>query len=141
MPDFKYWTPDSAARYLKAADYPAVARARIREMNRQVGELRIDEEGLAYRGLNIRHLVMPGGLGETEAILRWISDELGASTYVNLMDQYYPAGRVSGTLYPELNRRLSAGEYREARRITRSLGLERLDERRAHPLMRQRFLV
>src|SRR5712691_7684679 len=60
MPDFKYWKPDSAQRYLKAADYPDVARARIKEMHRQVGELRTDANGLAYRGLNIRHLVMPG---------------------------------------------------------------------------------
>jgi putative pyruvate formate lyase activating enzyme len=138
MPDFKYWKPESAERYLKAADYPAVARARIREMHRQVGDLRMDDEGLAYRGLNIRHLVMPGALDETEAILRWIRDELGPTTYVNVMDQYYPAGRVSETLYPELNRRLTRNEFLEARRTAGRLGLERLDERRPHPLLSAR---
>ncbi len=139
MPDFKYWKPEGALRYLKAEDYPAVARARIKEMHRQVGELRVDDDGLAYRGLNIRHLVMPGGLEETEAILSWIRDELGPTTYVNVMDQYYPAGRVSDTLYPELNRRLRTEEFRAAQRAARSLGLERLDERRPHPLLARRL--
>lgn len=141
MPDFKYWRPESAQRYLKAADYPEVARARIKEMHRQVGDLRVGAEGLAYRGLNIRHLVMPGegALDETAAILGWIRAELGPATYVNVMDQYYPAGRVSETLYPELNRRLRADEFSEAKRIAQSLGLERLDERRPHPLLGRRL--
>jgi putative pyruvate formate lyase activating enzyme len=129
MPDFKYWKPESAQRYLKAPDYPEVARARIKEMHRQVGQLRIGENGLAYRGLNIRHLVMPGALDETEAILAWIRAELGPDTYVNVMDQYYPAGRVSAESYPEINRRLEPSEYAEAVRIARGSGLERLDER------------
>ncbi|MBI1968107.1 MAG: radical SAM protein [Gemmatimonadetes bacterium] len=141
MPDFKYWKPESAARYLKAEDYPEVARARILEMHRQVGKLRVDAQGLAYRGLNIRHLVMPGALDETAAILRWIRDTLGPATYVNLMDQYYPAGRVNAEHYPELNRRLHGVEFVEARRLARALGLERLDERQPHPLLRRRFRV
>ena len=140
MPDFKYWKPDSAQRYVKAGDYPEVARGRIKEMHRQVGELRVDADGLAYRGLNIRHLVMPGALDETAAILRWIREELGSTTYVNLMDQYYPAGRVSDTLYPELNRRLRPQEFLEAQRLAKALGLERLDERAPHPLLRRRFV-
>ncbi|HXF94841.1 MAG TPA: radical SAM protein [Gemmatimonadales bacterium] len=137
MPDFKYWKPESAGRYLKAPDYPEVARARIKEMHRQVGDLRVDEEGLAYRGLNLRHLVMPGALDETEAILRWVARELGPTTYVNLMDQYYPAGRVSREHYPEINRRLTQEEFLEARRLARSLGLTRLDERAPHRLLRR----
>src|SRR5439155_849454 len=141
MPDFKYWNPESAERYLKAADYPQVARARINEMYRQVGDLKIDEQGLAYRGVNIRHLVMPGALDETHAILRWIRDTLGSSAYVNLMDQYYPAGRVNERLYPELNRRLSGSEFSEARHIARSLGLTRLDERHPHRWLRPRLIV
>ncbi|MBI4421288.1 MAG: radical SAM protein, partial [Gemmatimonadetes bacterium] len=140
MPDFKYWKPESGQRFLKAADYAEVARARITEMHRQVGDLRVDEQGLAYRGLNIRHLVMPGALDETESILRWIRDELGRSTYVNVMDQYYPAGRVDQRLYPELNRRLTAAEFEEARRIAWRLGLERLDQRRPHQLLQRRLV-
>jgi putative pyruvate formate lyase activating enzyme len=113
----------------------AAARAAIREMHRQVGPLVCDEHGLARRGLLIRHLVMPGALDETEAILRWIAAELGPDTYVNLMDQYHPAGRVSADRYPEIDRRLDDSELREAQRIARDLGLRRLDERRPHPLL------
>ncbi len=135
MPDFKYWEPASAARFVKAENYPAVARERIREMRRQVGDLIFDDRGLAFRGLNIRHLVMPGGLAETEAILRWIREELGPTTYVNVMDQYYPAGRVGAEHYPEINRPLAPDEFARARAMARHLGLTRLDERRPHPLL------
>jgi len=82
---------------------------------------------------------MPGALDETEAILRWIREELGPSTYVNVMDQYYPAGRVSAQLYPELNRRLSREEFLEAKRMARAVGLTRLDEREPHALLRRRL--
>ena len=129
MPDFKYWKPETSQRYLKAADYPEVARARIKEMHRQVGALQVDDNGLAFRGLNIRHLVMPGALDETAAILGWVREELGADTYVNVMDQYYPAGRVNAESYPEINRRLRRDEYHEAVRLARSVGLSRLDQR------------
>jgi putative pyruvate formate lyase activating enzyme len=129
MPDFKYWKPERSHRYLKAADYPEVARARIKEMHRQVGPLQIDDKRLAFRGLNIRHLVMPGALDETAAILGWIRDELGADTYVNVMDQYYPAGRVNAESYPEINRRLRRDEYQEAVRLATTVGLSRLDTR------------
>ncbi len=139
MPDFKYWRPESAKRYLKAEDYPEVARARIKEMHRQVGDLQVGEDGLASRGVLIRHLVMPGALDETAAILQWIRQELGPTTYVNVMDQYYPAGRVSDTLYPELNRRLHREEILEAKRLARALRLERLDERAPHPPLRRRL--
>src|SRR5919109_3971025 len=77
MPDFKLWTRETARRYLKRADYPDVARETIKEMHRQVGDLVLDEDGLARSGLILRHLVMPGLLDETEAILRWIAEELG----------------------------------------------------------------
>jgi putative pyruvate formate lyase activating enzyme len=127
MPDFKYWEPASAERYLKARDYPEVARARIKEMHRQVGDLRLDDRGLAYRGLLLRHLVMPGGREETAAILRWIRAELGSSTYVNVMGQYHPAGRVSPQRYAEINRQPSPTELVEARRVARALGLARFD--------------
>ena len=129
MPDFKYWNPETSQRYLKAADYSEVARVRIKEMHRQVGQLQIDGNGLAFRGLNIRHLVMPGALDETAAILGWIREELGPDTYVNVMDQYYPAGRVNADSYPEINRRLRRDEYQEAVRLARAVGLSRLDTR------------
>jgi putative pyruvate formate lyase activating enzyme len=130
MPDFKYWSSDSSQRYLKAEDYPAAARAAIKEMHRQVGPLRIDANGLATRGVLIRHLVMPGGLDETRAILEWIARELGTDTYINLMDQYRPAGRVCADAYPELNRRVTSSEFETAVEIALDLGLTRLDERK-----------
>jgi putative pyruvate formate lyase activating enzyme len=140
MPDFKYWSGESSRRYLKAEAYPDVARRTIKAMFAQVGPLQLDETGLARRGLLIRHLVMPGGLDETRAILEWISTELGRAAYVNLMNQYYPAGRVGGDSYPEINRRLSAAEFDEARRYAIGLGL-RLDERRPHASLRRRYMM
>jgi putative pyruvate formate lyase activating enzyme len=127
MPDFKLWTPALARRYLKRADYPEVARASIAEMERQVGHLVIDEDGLARRGVLLRHLVMPGLPNETDAILCWVARALGPGTYVNLMAQYYPSGRVDGEFH-ELNRRIHRDEYERALLLARRLDL-RLDER------------
>lgn len=130
MPDFKVWSVGSARRYLKAEDYPNAARLAIEEMHRQVGELKMDTRGIAKRGVLVRHLVMPNGLEDTRRILTWIVDALGPNTYLNLMNQYYPAGKVTGGRFPEINRRLSVQEYQEATVIAYDLGLERLDQRR-----------
>lgn len=131
MPDFKFWSPQLSQRYLKAKDYPEVARRVILEMYQQVGDLVIDEDGLARRGLLLRHLVMPGFLEETKAILRFVAEAISRKTYVNLMDQYYPAGRVDAQHYPELNRQLMRSEYPEAVSYAQELGLTRLDRRRS----------
>jgi putative pyruvate formate lyase activating enzyme len=139
MPDFKYWSAERSRTYLKAENYPQAARAAITAMHRQVGGLVLDGEGLAKRGLIIRHLVMPGALDETRAILEWIAEELGRDTYVNLMDQYYPAGKVGAEHYPEINHRLSSREFDAARTIARELGLRRLDVRRPHPKLARRM--
>ncbi|GIW20434.1 MAG: radical SAM protein [Chloroflexota bacterium] len=129
MPDFKLWSEAACRRYLRRADYAAVARTTIKEMHRQVGPLTVDERGLAVRGLLLRHLVMPGLLEETEAILRWIADELGPGTYVNLMAQYRPAARVDATdEFPEIDRRISRDEWRRAVELALRLGLS-LDDR------------
>ena len=137
MPDFKFWTAEAARRYDRRADYPEVARETIREMSRQVGPLLFDERGLARRGLLLRHLVMPGLPSETEAVLRWVAEELGPDTYVDLMQQYYPAGLVGGDgrdPYEEINRHLYRQEFLEALELARALGL-RLDERSARRAM------
>jgi putative pyruvate formate lyase activating enzyme len=129
MPDFKLWTHDSARRYLKRGDYADVARATIREMHSQVGDLVLDERGLARRGVILRHLVMPGLLDETEAILRWIAEELGTGCYVNLMAQYYVSGNVGKDgKYGEIARGIHREEYERALSLARDLGL-RLDAR------------
>jgi len=129
MPDFKLWTAERARRYLKRADYPEVARGTIREMHRQVGDLVLDERGLARRGLLLRHLVMPGHVDETERILHWVAEELGPGTYVNLMAQYHVSGRVGrGGEYAEIARGVYREEYERALAVAEELGL-RLDAR------------
>ncbi|MDQ7842571.1 MAG: radical SAM protein [Armatimonadota bacterium] len=132
MPDFKYWDPESARLYLKAPDYPEVARRTIAEMHRQVGPLVIDRSGLARRGVLLRHLVMPGALEETRQIMRWIAETLGRNTYVNVMAQYHPAGQVGrNPRYAAINRRLFPEEYAAAVRAALDVGLTRLDHRLA----------
>jgi putative pyruvate formate lyase activating enzyme len=129
MPDFKLWTNEAARRYLKRADYPDVARETIVEMNRQVGDLVLDERGMARRGLIVRHLIMPGLLEETEAILRFVAEELGTGTYVNLMGQYYVSGKVGRDgEYEEIARGIHREEYEQALALAGELGL-RLDAR------------
>jgi putative pyruvate formate lyase activating enzyme len=129
MPDFKLWTAQAARRYLRRADYPEVARGAIVEMHRQVGDLAMDERGLARRGLLLRHLVMPGMLEETVQILRWVAEVLGPGTYVNLMGQYRPHHLVGSGRYAEIDRRPRRSEYERAVEIADALGLHRLDPR------------
>ena len=135
MPDFKFWEPAIAGRLSGAADYPEHARAAISEMHRQVGPLRFGPDGLARRGLLIRHLVMPGQEGETRAILRWIATELGPDTYVNLMPQYRPAHRVGtpraggGPLHADIDRGPTSREIDAAHAAAQEFGLTRLDSR------------
>jgi putative pyruvate formate lyase activating enzyme len=129
MPDFKLWTHESARRYLKRGDYADVARESIAEMRRQVGDLVLDERGMARRGVILRHLVMPGLLDETEEILRWVAEELGTGCYVNLMAQYYVSGNVGQDgKYEEIARGIHREEYERALAVARGLGL-RLDTR------------
>jgi putative pyruvate formate lyase activating enzyme len=134
MPDLKLWTEERARRYLAKRDYSQVARHSVKEMHRQVGDLMLDDRGMARRGLIVRHLLMPGMVEETEAILRFVAEELGPGTYVNLMAQYYPAGKVGADgKFEEIDRGISGGEYERALAIAAELGLERLDPRsRAH---------
>lgn len=143
MPDFKYWDPQASSRLLKARDYPERARDAVREMHRQVGDLALDRDGIARRGLLVRHLVMPEGLGDTAEIMRWLAVELGEETYVNVMAQYHPDGLVEREpkRYPFLNRRITDEEYEEALRLARVAGLHRLDVRAPHPRLRARLRV
>jgi putative pyruvate formate lyase activating enzyme len=127
MPDFKLWSSELSRRYLAKRDYAEVARRTVKEMHRQVGDLVFDERGLARRGLLVRHLVMPGLVEETEAILRWIAGELGPDTYVDVMAQFYPAGRTGE--FPEIDRHLYRSEFERALEIADGLGLRRLDRR------------
>lgn len=123
MPDFKFWSPDSAKRYLKAPDYPQVARRNFRIMHRQVGDLVVDEYGIARRGLLVRHLVMPGLQEDSRRIFSFLAREISPDTVVNVMFQYRPEGRAER--YPELNRVLERGERRRALQVALEAGLHR----------------
>jgi putative pyruvate formate lyase activating enzyme len=132
MPDLKIWAPGHARRYLRMPGYPQAARQAVLEMHRQVGPLCLGKDGLARRGLLVRHLVMPGMLEDARAILRYVAEELGTDTYVNLMAQYRPAGLIGSSHrdgYHEINRRLGRDEYRLAAEFAGQLGLRRLDQR------------
>jgi putative pyruvate formate lyase activating enzyme len=126
MPDFKYWDAEMARKYSRAPDYPEVARRAIKEMYRQVGNLVIDDNGLARRGLLVRHLVMPEEVAGTRAVMQWIADELSPETYVNLMAQYHPAGKVSRSDHAEINRRVTPAEYERALDAAWRAGLKRV---------------
>ena len=128
MPDMKYSDQETARRYSKIRNYPQVNQEAVREMFRQVGDLEIDEQGVAKRGLLIRHLVLPEGIAGTEEVVRFISENLSANTYLNLMDQYRPAFKAHN--YPELNRRLTNQEYQSAVDAAVKAGLKRLDDRK-----------
>ncbi len=131
MPDFKLWDPQHCAKYLRARDYADAARAAIKTMHDQVGVLRMDEDGLALRGVLVRHLVMPGMLEDTRTILGWLGAELSPDTYVNLMDQYHPAHRAeTDSHFATINRRLSRTEFSQALELATAAGLWRLDARR-----------
>ena len=135
MPDFKFWERETARRLAKAKDYPQRARDAIREMHRQVGPLKFGPDGMARRGVLVRHLVMPDKLDEAAAIFRWLADEVSADTYVNIMGQYRPEYEVGGaarngsTKYTEINRRSEAAELSHAYDAARAAGLWRFDER------------
>jgi len=121
MPDFKYNMTICGQKYSKVKDYPEIVKSVLKEMDRQVGGLKTDENGIAYRGLIIRHLVMPGGLEDTKEILTFIKKELSSGCLVNLMDQYYPAHKAYD--YEEISRPLSMKEYKKAYLFAKSLGL------------------
>jgi len=128
MPDLKFAEADAAALYCRARDYPQAARRAILEMHRQVGDLVFDENGLALRGLLVRHLVMPGGVAGTPSAMRFLA-ALSRHTYVNLMDQYRPAYLVLTGGHPEIARPINAMEYDDAMHGARAAGLYRFDAR------------
>jgi putative pyruvate formate lyase activating enzyme len=127
MPDLKFWDSAFAERYCQAPDYRDVAVRAVREMHRQVGDLVVDDQGVAMRGLIVRHLVMPNQVGGTKQVVTFLAQEVSPNTYVNVMDQYRPCG--SAHRDPLINRRISAQEFREATAEARKAGLKRLDPR------------
>ncbi len=136
MPDLKFADPEPARKYCHAEDYPQTAARAVLEMHRQVGDLQLDEQGLARQGLMIRHLLLPRNLAGTEKWLEFLVREVSAQTYLNLMDQYRPCGRSEE--FPELQAMISAKDLAAAREKALQHGLHRLDNRERHGL--QAFL-
>ncbi|MCG6919364.1 MAG: radical SAM protein [Deltaproteobacteria bacterium] len=128
MPDFKFWDSEVATRFCSAPDYPEKACSAIKEMHQQVGDLTLNEEGIAQRGLLVRHLVMPEGLAGSREIMRFLAKEVSKDTYVNVMSQYRPCGEAHK--FPELRRAITTEEYREAVSMAQEEGIHRLDERK-----------
>jgi putative pyruvate formate lyase activating enzyme len=126
MPDMKYASPQIARTYSKARNYPQHNQAAVLEMHRQVGDLQIGDDGLALRGLIVRHLVLPNNLAGSSKILRFIAEHISLNTYLNLMDQYRPMYNARN--FPKLKRPLRIEEYREVLAESQSLGLYRLAE-------------
>jgi len=125
MPDIKYMSEEYAKRYSFAPDYPEVVKVAVKEMHRQVGDLRIDKRGIAVRGLLVRHLVLPNNIAGTEEVVRFIAEEISKDTYVNIMDQYRPCYKAYE--HPELSRRISRKEYDDAIKSALRAGLRRID--------------
>jgi len=130
MPDFKLWDTEHCRKYLVASNYAEAARAVIAAMHGQVGELKVDENGLALRGLIVRHLVMPGLLDDTREIMQWLAENLSPDTYVNVMDQYYPAHKAeTEPRFGQINRGITDHEFCSAIELARAAGLWRFDTR------------
>ncbi len=127
MPDFKFWEEEPAKIFCRAPDYRRVACQAFKEMHAQVGDLILDEQGIAQRGLLVRHLVMPGGLAGTEQVMQFLAGEISRNTYVNVMDQYRPCYKAESD--SRIDRRITAAEYEDARQAARKAGIHRIDSR------------
>jgi len=128
MPDFKYWDAALSVKTCDAEDYPEVAQRALLEMHRQVGDLTMDPDGVALRGLLIRHLVLPKGMAGTRHVMRFIAKRLSPNTYVNIMTQYRPCGKAGEI--PELAVRPSQDDFESAVRAAEKEGIQRLDKPR-----------
>ncbi len=117
LPDIKYADSQSARKYSGIDDYPQVAKSALKEMHRQVGDLVLNDEGVAVRGLLIRHLVLPEGLAGTAELMQFIANEISPTSWINIMDQYHPT--YLAKRYPEINRRITPEEFQNALKAAR----------------------
>lgn len=123
MPDIKFLNPTYSSLFCEAPNYPQVVKAVVKEMHRQVGDLKLNEEGIAFKGLLIRHLVMPNGMSDTYEVLKFVATEISVHSYINIMAQYRPLYKAHD--FPHINRRITPKEYIEAIQLARALGLYR----------------
>jgi len=133
MPDMKYSDEKNAEQLSGIKDYPSINKAAIKEMHRQVGDLQIDKQGVAQRGLLVRHLVLPNQLAGTQEVVRFLAQEVSANTYLNIMAQYRPCHKAFDI--PQLARPVNKQEFYEAIDLAHQQGLNRLD-RYQFPLVR-----
>ena len=129
MPDVKYGDAEKAHRFSHVRNYVELNRAAVKEMHRQVGDLTVDESGIALRGLLVRHLVLPENISDTDRVLEFLAEEISCNTYLNLMDQYRPCYRADEN--PPLDRPIMSREFSRAVAWAENLGLHRLDNREA----------
>lgn len=122
LTDMRYSDNAAAMKYSLASGYPELNREAVREMFRQVGNLVLDEQDVAIRGLIIRHLILPEGISGTEGVMRFLAGHISTDVYISLMSQYFPAFKA--TAFKELSRRITAEEYDDAYRIMLKHGLE-----------------
>jgi putative pyruvate formate lyase activating enzyme len=127
MPDFKYSAGKISQQYSQALDYPSVAKRALKEMFHQVGDLQVDGEGIAKRGLLVRHLVLPDNMAGTKEVMRFLAEEISKNTYVNIMDQYHPCGNIP--VDSPLGRKITSEEYNQAKSAAIEEGITRLDKR------------
>jgi putative pyruvate formate lyase activating enzyme len=149
LPDFKVWNPATSKRLLKAEDYAATAKESIKAMHAQVGDLCFTPDGIAKKGLLVRHLVMPGFEEEGAEIMRFLAHEVSRDTFVHIMEQYHPDAHVgkpkkrgdqadraahnpSETRYAEINRAVSMAEISAVRSAAERSGLWRFCEPPKH---------
>ena len=137
MPDMKYSDAKIAEELSGVKDYPLINKAAVREMHRQVGDLQIDEQGVAQRGLLVRHLVLPNRLAGTKEVVRFLAQEVSSNTYLNIMAQYHPCYKAFDI--PLLERPISRQEFQEALDWAQQQGLHRLDK--CHFLPPLRFIL
>jgi len=123
MPDIKFMEKELSKKYCKAENYPDVVSVVVKEMQRQVGDLNINNQGIALRGLLIRHLVMPDSSENTKRVLKFIKDEVSENAFVNIMAQYHPC--LGTEEFPELSRRITNKEYMDALEYAKQIGLKR----------------
>jgi putative pyruvate formate lyase activating enzyme len=124
MPDAKYSEDSDALKYSTAPSYFRIMKAAIKEMHRQVGDLVVDEKGIAMKGLLVRHLVLPNNLAGSEKVFQFLARAISPNTFLNIMDQYFPHFRAQK--FPELSRPITAKEYRQAIELAKKAGLKRL---------------
>ncbi|MDR0977969.1 MAG: radical SAM protein [Endomicrobium sp.] len=122
LPDIKYSSDEAAFKYSSVKDYVSVNHAAVKEMKRQVGNLAVDKNGIAEKGLIVRHLVLPGMLENTKKVLKFIAEELSTDTFVSLMSQYHVANKSFE--FKELSRSLTKKEYEETIKYLEEFGLE-----------------